>query len=249
MANKLVTGIASVLVVGAVCVVTAGCAGAPPDDRPVVRIMEAARPSTAIPLGQFLPDAAELSATLGTGANGFMGQLVQGDAGMLLQSVSDAQVTPPDCVSAAYRLQKIAYDGARVQSVASTSWTGGDFGAAPVSGFFGVVQLPSVANAQTFFATVTDEWRRCNGQGVALRQPAPGADELSRITDVAFDRRVVSASVLHAAGGSGSPTFRALGVAGDCIVDVEIIDPRAAGGAQPAVDVSQLMLDKITAQR
>ncbi|MGB1226125.1 MAG: sensor domain-containing protein, partial [Mycobacterium sp.] len=48
------------------CAALVGCVGAPVDDRPVVRIIEAAQPSIAIPLGEFLPSAQELSATLGT---------------------------------------------------------------------------------------------------------------------------------------------------------------------------------------
>lgn len=242
--------VATIAGMAVACVALAGCAGAPVDDRPVVHIIEAAQPSTAIALGQFLPSAAELSATLGTGPNGFMGQLVEGGADMLLSGVDDAQASPPDCVSTAYRLERVVFDASPVQSVASNSWAGGGFDAAPVSGFFGVVQMASVADAQEFFAATTDKWRRCNGQTVALQQPGQGAGELSRISDVAFDQRVVSASVLHASGATGSPpAMRALGVMGDCIVDVELSDPRAAGGTEPVVGVTQLILDKISSLR
>ncbi|MCB0948910.1 MAG: sensor domain-containing protein [Mycobacterium sp.] len=231
--------------------VLAGCAGAPVDTRPVVRIAEAAQPSKAIPLGRLLPSAQELSATLGTGPNGFMGQLVEGDDEMLLRSVGDAAAaTPVDCVSTAYRLQKVVYDSGSVRSVASNSWAGGGFDGSPVSGFFGVVQMASAADAQKFFATIADKWRRCNGQTVALHHSGQGADELSRVVDVAFDRQVVSASVLHASGGTAAVgVSRALGVAGDCIVDVEITDPRAAGARQPAIGVAELILGKISQRR
>lgn len=240
---------AAVVAVGG-CFVVAGCAGAPVDNRPVVRIVEAAQPSVAVPLGQFLPNAREMSTTLGTGPNSFMGQLVEGDEDMLLRNVDEVQATPAHCVSTAYRLQKSVYDAGPVQSVASNSWAGGGFDGPPVSGFFGVVQMASTADAEEFFATITDNWRRCNGQTVALRHPGAGTDELSRVSDVAFDERVVSAIVLHASGDTGSATtVRALGVAGDCIVDVEITDPRGTAAAQPAAGVAELMLDKIAAQR
>jgi len=227
------------------CLALVGCAGEPVDERPVVRIVDAAQPSVAIPLGEFLPSTQELSATLGTGPDGFMGQLVEGDADMLLRSIGAAQATPLDCVSTAYRLQKVVYDLSPVQSVASSSWAGGGFDSPPVSGFFGVVQMASGAGAQELFATLADKWRRCNGQTVVLQQPGQGAEELIRISEVSFDQWVVSASVLHAS----SRAMRALGVAGDCIVDVEITDPRSVGGAQPAVGVAELILDKIAAQR
>lgn len=239
-----------VAVLSAACLALAGCAGAPVDQRPVVRIVEAAQPSRSIPLAQFLPSAQELSATLGTGPDGLMGQLVEGDADMLLRSVDAVQATPVHCVSTAYRLQKIVYDAGPVQAVATGSWAGGGFDGPPVSGFFGVVQMAGAADAAQFFATITDQWRRCNGQTVALQQAGSGTDELSRVSGVVFDERVVSANVLHTSAGPGSPaTSRALGVVGDCIVDVELTDPRAAGGVQPAVGVAELILDKIAAQR
>lgn len=242
MATRRAVGIAGMV---GVCVALAGCSATPVDERPVVRIVEAAQPSVAIPLGQFLPSAQELSATLGTGPDGFMGQLVEGDADMLLRSVGAAQAAPLDCVGTAYRLQQVVYDAGQVQSVASSSWAGGRFDGPPVSGFFGIVQMASAADAQEFFATMADKWRRCNGQTVVLQQPGQGAEELSRITEVAFDQRVVSATVLHASDSA----MRALGVAGDCIVDVEITDPRSVGGAQPAVGVAGLILDKVSALR
>lgn len=230
--------------------VLAGCAGTPVEKRPVIRMVEAAQPLVAIPLGQFLPNAQELSAVLATGPNGFMGQVVEGGDDMLLRNVGDAAAKPLDCVSTAYRLQKVVYDSGPVRSVASSSWAGGGFEGPPVSGFFGVVQMASAADAREFFATTTDKWRRCNGQTVALVQPGQGADEVSRIADVAFGHQTVSATVLHASVGTAAVgVSRALGVAGDCIVDVEITDPRAPGDLRPATGVAELILDKISARR
>lgn len=247
MSARLVAGVAATAGAGALL---AGCAGAPVDQRPVVRIVEAAQPLAAIPLGQFLPTAPELSTVLGTGPNGFMGQVVEGDDDMLLGSVGEAAATPADCVSTAYRLQKVVYDEVMVRSVASSTWAGGDFASPPVSGFFGVVQMASAVDAQRFFAAITDKWRRCNGQTVALLQPGQGTEELSRIADVVLHGQVVSASVLHASGGTAAADVsRALGLAGDCIVDVEITDPRAAGDARPATGVAELMVDKISSRR
>jgi hypothetical protein len=65
---------------------------------------------------------------------------------------------------------------------------------------------------------------------------------VSRITDVVVDSTVVSAVVLR---DDGSTIQRALGVASDCVVDVEITDADPSGGARGAVDVANLMLQKI----
>src|SRR5918997_259542 len=78
------------------CVALAGCA-APADDRPVVRIAEAAKPSPVRALGQLLPTADELAVVLGTG--GMMGQLIEGGADTLLAGVGENQGTPLGCVS------------------------------------------------------------------------------------------------------------------------------------------------------
>ena len=143
------------------------------------------------------------------------------------------------------------YDGSPVQSVATNSWAGGGFDGPPVTGFFGVVQMTSAAAAQDFFAATSERWRRCNGATVTRHQAGDGGDELSRIADVTFEPRVVSASVLHTSAGTASPTaLRAVGLAGDCIVEVDLTDPRPAGQAvRPAVGVADLILNKITTQR
>lgn len=234
--------------VAGACLFLAGCAGAPVDDRPVVRIAEAAAPTPAIPLGGFLPTTPELAAHLGTPPIGFAGHLVEGGADMLLRSVGVGEASPADCLGAAYRLQQAVYDGSPVQSVATNSWAGGSFDGPPVSAFFGVVQMRNPSAAQMFFAATSQQWRRCNGETVARDQG--GAGELSRIADVAFGEDVVSASVLHTSAGTASPTAqRAVALAGDCIVEVEVSDPRPGGQGQPAVDVAELIANKITAHR
>jgi PknH-like extracellular domain len=224
------------------CAVLGGCS-APVGGTPVVHIVEAAKPSATPPLEQVLPTIDELAIKLGIG--GFMGQLATGDADMLLQGVRESEATPIECVSATYRLQKVVYQASSVRAVASRTWAGGDASGPSMSGFFGVVKFATPDDAQAFFAATADKWRRCNGQTLVLRQPEHGADGLSRITDVVIEPRVMSAVVMQEAGGSGSPPMqRALGVASDCVVDVDITDAAGSSGNH-AVDVANLMLQKI----
>lgn len=173
---------------------------------------------------------------------GFTGQLVVGGAEMLLQGVGEADATPAECVSAGYRLQKIVYAASPVREVASQSWAGGDLNGPPLSGFFGAVRFATADDAKGFFAASADKWSKCNGQTLVLHQPEHGADGVSRITDVVVEPTVVSAAVLH---DDGSTIQRALGVASDCVVDVEVTDVDRGGGARGAVDIANLMLQKI----
>lgn len=227
------------------CAVLAGCSSAPADNAPVVHIAEAAKPSPSRALDQALPTVNELATVLGTA--GFMGQLVKGGPEMLLQGMTESEVTPIDCVSAGYRLQKIVYQASPVRSVASQSWLGGDQNGPSYSGFFGAVQFATADDAQAFFAAAADKWHRCNGQTLVLHQPEHGADGSSRITDVVVDNKVISAVVLH---DDGSIIQRALGVASDCIVDVEVKNPQgnsanSGSTAAGAVGVANLMMQKI----
>jgi hypothetical protein len=173
---------------------------------------------------------------------GFTGQLVVGGADMLLQGVGEADAAPADCVGAGYRLQKVVYAAGPVREVASQSWAGGDLNAPPLSGFFGAVRFATDDDAHGFYAASADKWRRCNGQTLVLHQPEHGADGVSRITDVVVEPTVISAVVLH---DDGSTVQRALGVASDCVVDVEVTDADRGNGAHGAVAVANLMLQKI----
>jgi len=224
------------------CAVLAGCSSTPVDGAPVVHIAEAAKPSVSRALDQVLPTVNELATILGTA--GYAGQLVKGGPEMLLQGVNESEATPIDCVSAGYRLEKIVYRASPVRSVASQSWVGGDQNGPSYSGFFGVVQFATPDDALAFFAASADKWHRCNGQTLVLHQPEHGADGLSRITDVGVDDRIVSAVVLH---DNGSTIQRAIGVASDCVVDVEVTNPAGDSGTSVSggVGVANRMLQKI----
>lgn len=223
------------------CVVLAGCS-TQVTNPPALRIAEVVKPSPVRALAQVLPTADELATMLGTA--GFLGQRVEGGPDLLLQSVGEAQATPADCVSTGYGLQKTVYDAGPVRAVASQSWAGGDASGPSSSGSFGVVQFATADDAQAFFAGAADSWHRCNGETLVLQRPGSHASAASRITDVTVDQRIVAAVVMHDAG---STVQRALGIAADCVVDVEISDLAGPDpmGAQDAVSVASAMLDKI----
>lgn len=232
----------STIIALSACAVLAGCSSAPVDGAPVVHIEPAAKPSVSRSLDKVLPTADELATTLGRG--GFMGQLVKGGPDMLLQGIGEPDASPVDCVSPAYAMQKVVYQAGPVRSVATQSWVAGDASGPSGSGFFGVAQFASADDAQAFFAAAADKWHRCNGQAMVVHQSQRGAESVSRIADVVVDNRVVSAVVMRDAGSS---IDRALGVAADCVVDVEVSDTTgdAGGNAESAVKVVNLMLQKV----
>ncbi|WP_197374875.1 sensor domain-containing protein [Mycolicibacterium baixiangningiae] len=229
------------------CLLAAGCTATV--DGVAVDQSPAAVPAPARALDAVLPTNQELSAALGIAPTGLMGQLVEGGADTLLRGVDQAHATPVECVSTTYRLQQVVYGTSSVRSVASRSWAAGSVDGPALSGFFGVVQLASADDAEAFFSAAAGNWQQCDGRTMVLRRGVAGANEQSRIADVRVGEHVVSAVVVHEAGqGTGMPIQRALGVAGDSIVDVEITDIADArsGGAGGAVDVAQIMLDKLT---
>ncbi len=228
------------LAIAGLCTLAAACSTAP-DAAPVVHIEPAVAPSPSQPLDKVLPTANELTNTLGTG--GFMGQLVEGGPDMLLAGVRESEATPVECVGTAYRLERAVYQASPVIAVASQSWAGGSAdGPSGTTGFFGAVRFATHADAQAFFATSADKWHRCNGQTLVLQQPEHGAQGSSRVADVSVDDTMVSAVVMRDAG---STIQRALGVAGDCVVDVEITDVNQVSDAHGAVGVADLMLQKV----
>lgn len=232
----------STIAVLSACAALAGCSSAAVESAPTVHIAEAAKPSPSRALDQALPTTTELATILGTA--GFMGAPVKGGPEMLLAGVHESEATPLDCVGTGFRLEKVVYQANPVRTVASQSWIGGDQNGPSYSGFFGAVQFATPDDAQAFFAANADKWHRCNGQTLVLHQPEHGADGLSRITDVVVDNKTVSAVVLH---DNGSTIQRALGVASDCVVDVEVTNPPGSSGgdATGAVGVANLMLQKI----
>jgi hypothetical protein len=215
---------------------------------PVVRIEPAVAPSPARPLAPALPTSDELAAVLGI--PGLTAPVVEGGADALLAGVGESDAAPAECVGPAYRLQRTVYAPAPVRGVATESWVGAPIGpqadaptpeAPSLSGYFGVVRFDTPADAQAFFAAAADAWNRCNGQTVVLQQPGLGTQGVSRITDVTVDDTVVSAVVLR---DGGTAMQRALGVAGDSVVDVELAGAQAGEPASGAVAVAELMLRK-----
>ena len=117
----------------------------------------------------------------------------------------------------------------------------------------GAVALASPRDASELFARFVSQWRRCQGKTEVFRHSLDEVgipDYLNRITDVKTVGAMLTAVVILSSSDDPSPlpSERAVGVAYNCILDVEVTeigreqdDPITASHAQ---DIAKLMMAK-----
>jgi hypothetical protein len=109
--------------------------------------------------------------------------------------------------------------------------------------------LATVDDAQSLFATFTQQWRDSQGKTVVGHTHDSQNTELySRVEDVVVSGPVLSATIIGW-DNHHTPEFpneRAVGVKSNVIVeaDVAVTKPRVQAGER-AIDIVKLMLDKI----
>ena len=99
----------------------------------------------------------------------------------------------------------------------------------------GVIEFGSAAQAQAMFGDFANRWKSCEGTTVTTYlHNSDNAELYEKITDVRVDGAVLSATVINSDNQRDAqfPTERALGVAADCIVDVDA----AVTGGTPAAE-------------
>jgi hypothetical protein len=162
-------------------------------------------------------------------------------------------VSPTECLGVVYMTQKSVYQSAGVRNIATELWQqeGDPSTAADIAE--GVVALPTKADADALFAKFTEQWRHCDGKTVSV--PSSSFVE-NVVTNVRVVDSVVAGnisknpdaqSVLHAV-----PEVRALGVRGNCLVEVEVayFDSTELSDQPPvvaeAVTIAHAMMDKVS---
>ena len=182
------------------CVVLAGCATTVDDRRCCTSTGR--QPSPSRRAGSGAADRRRADRVLGTA--GLMGQLVEGGSDMLLAGVGESDASPAECVSPAYRLEKVVYQASPVRSVASQTWAGGFRRPTRVGLLrrrpirdprrregllrrFGrqVARVqrsdPGAASTRTWRARIEPDHRReSRGDGVGDRDPRRGFDDSAR---------------------------------------------------------------------
>ena len=202
-----------------------------------------------VPLQQLLPTADEVSSAVGNRLDA-IGTATSGSIDVLPNGIRDSDgATPLDCLGAVTPLMRVVYEGGGVRAAAWRDFARLGAGLTASSAEAGVVRLGSESEAARMFARFTTQWKSCGGTTVTLGTGGAGGLELT-VSAVKVDGPVLSAVIFSDAGdGTLYPTEHAVGVAADCIVDVDVAltDPEPAKRipAGRAADLVRVMLAKI----
>ncbi len=195
-------------------------------------------------IASMLPDATELSRTLGARPPSYDIEPLVGDATDLRNTIIGSDVTEPQCVGVVAPLETRTFETAPVSAVAYVTLP---------EATVGVVSLSSDTDARSLFSAFAEQWQQCNGKTVVKSDGVGTYDnEISRVD--ATDS-VLSATVTMSTPSTGmrTQTQRTLGVAEDCIVDVEVrvtgAPTNSAGLISPATELVQAMLANVRTAR
>ncbi len=170
----------------------------------------------------------------------------------------DTSAWPVNCIGVAVMMQQSVYQSNYVQNVAVETW-GPAAESAPVSRVKeGVVSLPTAADASALFARFSKQWQRCDDKTLPLSDGVFGLKV--KVTNVQVAASVLAATIsidLDLPSGSISmPAGRAIGVRGNCLIEVEVdflhaptpsLLPGSRDVNTSALDIAQIMRDKVTA--
>lgn len=165
-------------------------------------------------------------------------------------------ITPAECAGVTTMTARSAYSSYEVKNVARESWWIDGGPAKVISVAEAVVALPTATDADALFAKFSDQWDGCNGKTVTVE--GSGLNFADEISDVRVANSVLAATVSVQLSGSSTgkrPEARAIGVRGNCLVEVEITffstqSPSDQGSGDPhtsAIDIAHIMMDKISA--
>jgi hypothetical protein len=121
-----------------------------------------------------------------------------------------------------------------------------------------VVSLPTAAEAEALFAKFAEQWRICDGTTSLLTGSMFKLN--AKTSNVQNADSVVAATVSTGFSSPGSdaaviPAGRAIGVRGDCLVEVEVDFFNAANRSRQtvadvnaaAIDIAHAMMDNVSA--
>lgn len=164
------------------------------------------------------------------------------------------------CLGVAEMLHQGVYEPGKVSDVAVETWRHAGPSAKLTGIKEGVVSLPAAADAQALFAKFTQQWEKCNGQTVRL--PDSVFRLKANISDVRVAPSILSGTVAIAMDSNkpdqlSIPAGRAIGVRGNCLVEVEVDFFNTSTGSLQASDaidgtavsIAQIMMDRVSELR
>ncbi len=174
------------------------------------------------------------------------------------QLLDDRSASLVDCLGVAAMLQRVVYKSGKVKHVAVETWRPAAKSVEMTDVAEGVVSLPTAAEARALFAKFSQQWRKCDGTTVPL--PGQVFKLKAKTSDVRLADSVVAATVstgfaLPGPDSASIPAKRAIGVRGNCLVEVEVdyfnaSNPPHLGSGDinsSAAEIAHNMLDEVGA--
>ncbi|GAA2783350.1 sensor domain-containing protein [Mycolicibacterium pallens] len=212
--------------------------------------------TTVRDLATVLPSSAEVTRAVGNPLPE-SGSAAIGGIDMLPNGIQDnSGATPIECLGPATPFMRVVYQGGDVRRVGWQEFSNVGSGQAVSSVDAGVVEFASDTEAQRLFADFAARWKSCEGTTVRSTLPGPANTELyQKITDVRVDGPLVSATVINSdnQGDAAFPIERAIGLAADCVIDVDAAvtggTPAQQRASGRAVSIVRTMQDKVNLGR
>ena len=215
-----------------------------------------APPGPVRELATILPSAAEVSDAAGN-ALADNGLPAVGGIDVLPNGIRDNDVASPiECLGPASPFMRVVFEVGDVRRAAWQEYANFGDRQTVSSVDAGVVEFASEAEAQRMFGAFVTRWKACEGTTVrtALHDPA-NTELFGKITDVKVDGSLLSATVVNSDNHSDAtfPTERAIGLAADCVVDVDVAvtggTPAQHRAAGRAIGLATTMQDRVTRGR
>ncbi len=205
-------------------------------------------------LQQALPTSEQVASAVGNPLDAAAPPAV-GDINLLPNGIRNSKdVSPLDCLGAVSPLMRVVYEKGDVRGVGLQDFARYGQGMTVSSVHAGVVRFASDIEAARMFSSFISQWRSCADTRVSVHITET-ADLQWTVTDVRQTDGILSATILTGAADQQSafPTEHAIGLAADCIVDVDVaitdVQPARRVAAGRAGDLVRLMLENVSRGR
>ncbi|KAA0100329.1 sensor domain-containing protein [Mycolicibacterium sp. P1-5] len=216
----------------------------------------AARDNSAVPvrdLATVLPSLADVTRAAGNPLT-YDGPAAIGGIDVLTNGIRDNDTASPiECLGPVSPFMRVVYERGDIRAAAWQEFSNYADGQAVSSVNAGVVAFTSDGEAQRMFSAFVSQWKACEGRTVTLH--LPNVEIYEKVTAVEVDGSVLSATVVHTddQGDAPFPIERSIGVAADCIVDVDAAvtggTPEQQRATGRATRLAATMLENITHRR